>query len=68
MLRVFVLIFIILNTILQKLENVSSKMYHRKWRFSIAMGFQNANENEFHGFGKSVSWLWKRYENISRGV
>ena len=32
-------------------------MYHRKWRFSIFMGFQNANENEFHGFGNLAIWF-----------
>ena len=27
------------------------KMYHRKWCFSITLGLQNANENEFCSFG-----------------
>ena len=32
------------------------------------MGFQNANENDFNGFGNLLIWLCKSYENISKGV
>ena len=32
-------------------------VYHQKCCFSIVMGFENANNNEFHGYG-----------NISKGV
>jgi len=32
------------------------------------MGFQNAKENEFHGFGKLVIWLWKTFRNFLKGV
>ena len=32
--------------------------------FSIFMGFQNANENVFHGFGNLVIWLWKSIGNV----
>ena len=41
---------------MKKLYYVSLKM-----GFSIPMGFQNANENEFHGFGNLVIWLWKSF-------
>ena len=34
-------------------------MYRGQQRFSIAMGFQNADENEFNGFGTLVVWLWR---------
>ena len=30
------------------------EIYHRKWRFSIVMGFPNASENEFYSFGNLV--------------
>ena len=40
------------------------KIYHRKWRISIFMGFQNANENEFHGFENIVIWLWKSFGKV----
>ena len=30
------------------------KMCNRRWRFSFAMGFQNASENVAHGFGNLV--------------
>ena len=43
-------------------------VYHREWHFTIVMGFQNANENEFNGFGNLVMWLWKSYANFSKGV
>ena len=32
------------------------------------MGLHNVNENEFHGFGSLVIWLWKCTGNISKGV
>ena len=32
------------------------------------MGFQNAYENAFHGFGNLVVWPWKGFGNIFRGV
>ena len=28
------------------------------------MGFQNANGNEFHGFGNLVIWIWKSSEKV----
>ena len=28
------------------------------------MGFQNANENEFHGFGNLVIWVWKSFGKV----
>ena len=34
----------------------------RKYRFSIIMRFQN--ENEFHGFGNLVAWLWTSLERL----
>ena len=41
-------------------------------RFSIVTGSQNANEDEFHGFGNFVIWLfekcWKSNGNISKRV
>ena len=30
--------------------------------FSVFMGFQNANENVFHGFGNVVNW--KSFANV----
>ena len=44
------------------------EIYRQKQRFSIAMVFQNANENELHGFRNLVIWLWKNFGNISKGV
>ena len=35
---------------------------------SMIIGFQNANENDFHGFGNLVIWLWKSFGNFSKGV
>ena len=35
-----------------------------KSRFSIIMGFKNSNENEFHGFGILVIWLWKSFGKV----
>jgi len=32
------------------------------------MGLQNANENNFHGFGNLVIWLWKSFGHFSKGV
>ena len=32
------------------------------------MGFQNANENVFYGFGILIVWLWKSFGNIFKGV
>ena len=28
------------------------------------MEFQNLNENEFHGFGNLIIWLWKSFGNF----
>jgi len=28
------------------------------------MGFQNENENEFHGFGNLDIWLWKSFGKV----
>ena len=41
--------FTIYNTKHNPPENY--KLYRRNQRFSVFMAFQNANENEFHGFG-----------------
>ena len=43
-------------------------MYHREWHFSIVVGFQNASENELHGSGKLVIWLWESHGNISKSA
>ena len=32
------------------------------------MGFQNANENEFDGFGDLVIWIWQSFRKIFTGV
>ena len=32
------------------------------------MEFQNRNENELHGFGNLVIWLWKSSGNNCKGV
>ena len=32
------------------------KIYGRKWHYSFIMGFQNANENEFHSIGNLIIW------------
>ena len=44
------------------------KIYYGKLRFYIIMGFQNVDENEFHGSGNLVLWLWKSFRNIFKGV
>ena len=31
------------------------------------MGFQKANENGLHGFGKLVVWLWSSFESFLKG-
>ena len=41
---------------------------HPKWCVSISMEFRNPNENEFHGFGNLVTWLWKCFGNFFNGV
>ena len=53
--HVFVLPFVIQNIIHQK----NCKIY-----FFIILEFSNGNENEFHGFGNLVIWLWKIFESI----
>ena len=60
MLYLFVSLLIIQKT--QSIKNY--KMYHRKWHFSIFMGFQNANENELHGFGNLVILPWKSFGKV----
>ena len=53
-------------TICNTKPNPSKKFqrYHRKWRLSIVMGFQNANENKFYDFGNLVIWLWKSFGKV----
>ena len=58
MLRLFC--FTVYNTKCSPTKNY--KMCRRKWRLDIVMGFQNANENECHGFGNLAIWLWKVME------
>ena len=36
--------------------------------FSIFLGLQNANKNEFHGFGKLAIWLWKSFGDFLQTV
>jgi len=43
--------------------HISSKI-----AFFIIIEFQNANENEIHGFGNLVVWLWKSFGSVFRGV
>ena len=63
MLRLFVLLFIIQNIIhLQIIRKYTIENIDH--RFSVAMGFQNANENEFHGSGNMVIWPWKVLEKF----
>ena len=46
--------------------------YHRKWCFSMIVGFQNENENEteneneneLHGYGKLVVWHLKSFGRV----
>ena len=58
MLPSFVLPFIIQNTIHQRIM----KCVIENGVLAIAMGLQNANESEFHGFGNLVTGLWRVIE------
>ena len=40
------------------------KIYRRKKLFSIVIGFQSPNENEFLGSGNVVVGLWKSFRNF----
>ena len=57
--------FTIYNTKHNQLKNYT--IYRQKKRFYIFMGFQNANENEFHGFGSLAIWLRKSFGNLVKG-
>ena len=60
----FTLLYIIQNTIHQN----SIKCIIENSVFCIVMGCQNANEEEFHGFGSLVIWLWKTAGYFFKGV
>ena len=40
------------------------RIHRRKQHFSILIGFQNANEIDFHVFGNLVVWLWKKFGRV----
>ena len=58
MLHLFVLLFITQNTIHQRII----RCVIENCALAIAMGLQNANESEFHGFGNLVTGLWRVIE------
>ena len=64
MLCLFILLFIVVDIIFQKIIKYAIENNI----FSILMGFLNANENVFHGFGTLAIWLWISFGNILRAV
>ena len=59
MVCLFILLFIIQDTILQKIVQYIVEIV-----LFIIMRFQISSENEFHGFGNLVIWLWKSFGKV----
>ena len=60
MLCSFILLYVIKNIV----KKIIMKYGIENGVLSIYVGFQNANENVFHGFGDSIIYLWKLYGKI----